>query len=209
MNLIIPQSTTYLKGKGLGSFKEDYSMMTLELPVIVSYRIPITNKSHVRVNVGPVLDFGLSSKLNLSGRTNSETLGCYKIINGMMTNERYDNSNYKHHNNYEGSFDLYSDKATMNSTDSYSGEPIEQATDQLETSPLKRVNLGLRFGAGYEYMGISFSIHYQYILTNMANGKFWDSNRWMIMGHGDEYHMTGYSQRNNMLMLTLGYTFRY
>ena len=210
MNLIIPQTTTYyLKGTGLCSFQEDYSLMTLDLPIVASYRIPLTNKSHLRVNAGPVFDFGLSSKLNLNGRTNSETLDCYKVINGIMTNERYDNSTYKSHRNYEGSFDLYSDNAKLTTIDSYSGQQTPQESYQMETSPLNKMNFGLRFGVGYEHMGISFSIHYQYMLTNLANDKFWDSNRWMIFEHSDEYHMTGYSQRNNMLMLPLGYTFRY
>lgn len=209
MNLIIPESTTYLKGSGLGSFKEDYSMMMLDLPILASYRIPITNKSHLRINMGPVFDFGMTSKLNLSGRTNSENLFRYRIINGHMTNERADNSTVKSHRNYEGSFNLFSDKAEISIIDSFSGTKLEPVKSEMHANPLNRFNIGLRFGVGYEFMGISFSLHYQYMLTNMANDKFWDGSRWTILHHADEYHMTGYSQRNNMLMLTLGYTFRY
>ena len=210
MDLIIPQTSNYyFKGKGLASFKEEYTMMTLDIPVLVSYRIPVTKKSHIRVNAGPVLDFGLSSKLDLSGRTNSENLYSYKIINGNKTNERYDNSTYKSHINYSGSFDLFSDKADLARTSSYGSGQDTDSEDKMDASPLNRINLGLRFGVGYEYMGISLSLHYQFMVTNMANKNYWEGNRWTVLQSPDEYHMTGYSQRNNLLLITLGYTFRY
>ena len=210
MDLIIPQTSNYyLKGKGLASFKEEYTMMTLDIPVLASYRIPVTKKSHIRVNAGPVLDFGLSSKLDLSGRTNSENLYSYKIINGNKTNQRYDNSTYKSHINYSGSFDLFSDKADLTRTSSYGSGQDTDSEDKMDASPLNRINLGLRFGVGYEYMGISLSLHYQFMVTNMANKNYWEGNRWTVLQSPDEYHMTGYSQRNNLLLITLGYTFRY
>ncbi len=209
MKLELPQTTNYyLKGDGLGSFKEDYTMMTLDIPVLASYRIPITKKSHIRVNAGPVFDLGLSSKLDLSGRINSETLYRYKIINGNKTNQRYDNSSYKTHLNYSGTFNLFSDEAKLTRTSSYNGDDAK-SNDKMDASPMNRINFGLRFGVGYEYMGISLSLHYQYMITNTANKNFWEGNRWSILQSHDEYHMTGYSQRNNLLLVTLGYTFRY
>lgn len=210
MNLILPgdNNNSYLKGKGLGSFKEEYTIMTLDIPVLASYRIPVTKKSHIRIDAGPVICFGLSSKLDLSGRTNSEQMFMYKIINGDMTNEPYDNNTYKSHLNYSGSFDLYSDEANRTRTSSYNSQKTS-SNDKMDAAPLNRINLGLRFGVGYEYMGISLSLHYQWMVTNMANHNFWDGNRWTILESNDEYHMTGYSQRDNLLMVTLGYTFRY
>ncbi len=209
MKLTFPISSKYyLKGDGFGSFKEDYTMMTLDIPILASYRIPITKKSHFRINAGPVLSFGLSSKLNISGRTNSETMYHYKIVNGNKTNELYDRGTYKSHINYIGSFDMYSDKADLTRTSSYGGESTD-SQDKMDASPLNRVNFGLRFGVGYEYMGISLSVHYQWMVTNMANKNYWDGNRWTILQSNDEYRMTGYTQRNNLLMVTLGYTLRY
>ena len=210
MFLIIPQTSKYyLSGDGFGSFKEDYAMMTLDIPVLASYRIPLTKKSHLRINAGPVLDFGLSAKLDLSGRTNSEALRSYRIINGNMTDERYDNGIYKSHVNYTGSFNLYSKEAELTRKNSYdSGEPTK-SDDRMAASPYKRINLGLRFGIGYEYMGISLSVHYQWMVTNLADRNFWEGNRWMILQSPDEYRMTGYSQRNNLLSASVGYTFRY
>lgn len=210
MNLLFTLSNTYYtKGEGFGSFKEDYSMMTFDIPLLASYRIPVTKKSHIQINAGPVMSFGLSSKLDMSGRTNSETMRYYKIVNGKLTNELYDNNVYKSHKNYVGTFDMYSDKADLTTNSSYDNDRGYDTHDKMDAAPLNRFNFGLRFGAGYEYMGINLSLHYQWMVTNSANRNFWDGNRWTIFQSNDEYHMTGYSQRNNLLMVTIGYTFRY
>jgi len=210
MNLTLPRTTkSYLKGAGLGSFKEEYTMMTLDIPVLASYRIPVTKKSHIRIDAGPVLSVGLSSRLDLSGRTNSDKMYAYRIVNGQKTDTRYDYAIYMSHLNYEGSFNMYSDEAKLTRTTSYGTGDSTDSTDKMDASPLNRLNFGLRFGAGYEYMGISLSVHYQWMVTNMANRNYWDGNRWTILQSPDEYRMTGYSQRNNLLLVTLGYTFRY
>lgn len=207
--LTIPYNRSVLKGSGLLSFKEDYTMMTLSIPVMVSYRIPITKRSHIRVNAGPVVDFGLSSKLNISGRTYSDNMKEYPIYNGQISSTPVNNSTSSHHMNYTGSCNLYSDKASTTIDTAFSsGIPLSYDAD-LDASPYNRINFGLRFGAGYEYMGISLSIHYQWMVTNMANKTFWESNRWDVLRSHDEYHMTGYAQHNNLLLVTLGYTFRY
>lgn len=184
-------------------------MMTLDVPILVSYRIPVTNKSHIRVNAGPVLSLGLSSNLDLSGRINSGNLYCYKIINGVKTNERYDYNSYRSHINYTGSFNLFSHEATLTESSSYDDSLEVGFTDIMEANPFNRINFGLRFGVGYEYMGISLSVHYQWMVTNTANKNFWEGNRWTILQSHDEYRMRGYSQRNNLLLVSLGYTFRY
>lgn len=210
MNLSFPQTTSYyLKGKGYGSFKEDYTMMSLDIPVMASYRIPVTNKSHLQINAGPVLSLGMSSKLDLTGRTNSEKMYRYKIINGFLTNDRYDNATYKSHINYAGEFNMFSDEAELKRFSSYGNNNQDITKDKMDSAPLNRFNFGLRLGLGYEYMGISLSIHYQWMVTNTANRNFWDGNRWKVLQNTDEYHMTGYSQHNNQLMITVGYTFRY
>lgn len=104
---------------------------------------------------------------------------------------------------------MYSEKADLTRTSSYGNGEDSKSQDKMDASPLNRLNFGLRFGVGYEYMGISLSLYYQWMVTNTANKNYWDGNRWTILQSNDEYHMTGYSQRNNMLMVTVGYTFRY
>ena len=184
-------------------------MMELDIPVLVSYRIPITKKSHVRINVGPVLNIGLKSELSFSGKSNSEDLKAYKIINNIMTSQPYDNSNHAMHFNYSGNLNMYSDDVILKW---YTSDGVANSGGEdpykFASAPYNRINFGLRFGVGYEFMGISLNVSYQYMVTNMANRKFWDSDRWTIFNNSTQL-MTGYSQRNNLLMVTLGYTFRY
>lgn len=209
LDITIPSTKQYyLKGKMLSSYKEEYSMMELEIPVLVSYRVPLTKKSHVQINAGPVLSVGLKSELDFSGKSNAEDMKAYKIINGIMTSQRYDNANYSSHLNYSGNLNMYSDDTILKWYTSDGANGGNEDPYKFASAPYNRINFGLRFGVGYEYMGISLNVSYQYMVTNMANRKFWDSDRWTIFNNSTQL-MTGYSQRNNFLMVTLGYTFRY
>lgn len=198
----------YLRGDMQSNYKEKYSMMELDIPVLVSYRVPITKKSHLQINAGPVLNIGLKSELDFSGHSNSEEMKAYKLINGEMTNWPFDNRNHSSHINYTGKLDMYSDKTTWKLQTSDGPNGLVPQSHEFAAAPYNRINFGLRFGLGYEYMGISLNVSYQYMLTNMANRKFWDSDRWIVFSSSTKL-MTGYSQRNNLLLVTLGYTFRY
>lgn len=198
----------YLRGEMLSSYKEDYSMMELDIPVLVSYRIPITRKSHFQINAGPVLCLGLKSELDFSGKSNSEDMKAYKIINGTMTSQLYDNSSSASHLNYSGNLNMYADEVTLKWYTSDGANGGNEDPCKFASSPYNRINFGLRFGLGYEFMGISLNVSYQYMVTNMANRRFWDSDRWTIFNNSTQL-MTGYTQRNNLLTITIGYTFRY
>lgn len=198
----------YLKGEMLSSYKEEYSMMELDVPVLVSYRVPITKKSHFQINAGPVLCMGLKSELDFSGKSNSEAMKAYKLVNGSMTTQPYDNAVYSSHLNYSGKLDMYSDNVMLKLYTSDGANGGVEDPYKFASAPYNRINFGLRFGLGYEYMGISLNVSYQYMVTNMANRKYWDSDRWTIFNNSTQL-MTGYSQRNNLLMVTVGYTFRY
>lgn len=201
-------SLYYLKGDGTYNFKEEYEMINLDVPILASYRIPVTNKSHFQMNLGPVLSFGLKANLDFSGKTDSETLRAYKITNGQMTDNRYDDYLYSHHVNYIGSFDMYSKGATLETVSEQGVNLSTTEVSKFDASPFKMFNLGLRAGVAYEYMGISLGVSYQYMITNMANKKYWDGDRWMILKNAGSL-MTGYSQHNNLLQVTIGYAFRY
>lgn len=199
----------YLKGEGLASFKEDYTTATLDVPVLLSYRIPVTKKSNFQVNLGPVLSIGMSSNMKLTGNFNSERMYYYKIVNNQMTNDRYDNYSYSTRMNYDGKLNMYSGDTDLTTYTSFGQNETGETTDEkLSSSPYNRFNFGLRAGIGYEYMGISLNISYQYMITNMGNKTFWDGDRWKVFKNATDL-MTGYSQRNNLLLFTVGYTFRY
>ena len=210
MPITIPQASAlyYSKGTALYSYKEDYTNMTLDIPILASYRIPVTKKSHFQINIGPVLSVGMSSNLDFSGKSNSTDIKNYKIVNGKYTEERYDNCITSSHLNYDGKFDLYSKSADLRVMTSDGSNDETSTTEKFDSAPFNRFNFGLGFGVGYEYMGISLNISYKQMITNMANKKYWDGDRWKVFQHASDL-MTGYSQRNNMLMVTVGYTFRY
>lgn len=210
MPITLPQASAlfYSKGTALYSYKENYTNMTLDIPILASYRIPITKKSHFQINLGPVLSIGMSSNLDFSGKSNSTDIMNYKIVNGKYTEERYDNYIGSSHLNYDGKFDMFSKSAELRTMTSDGSNDYTTRTDKFDSAPFNRFNFGLRVGVGYEYMGISLNISYEQMITNMANKKYWDGDRWKVFQHASDL-MTGYSQRNNMLMVTVGYTFRY
>lgn len=206
---VIPSTALYyLRGDALANFKEEYSYTSLDIPVLASYRIPLTKKSHLQINAGPVLCIGLSSKMDFSGSCNSADLRAYRIVNGQMTDQRYDNRTYSSHLNYTGTFDMFSRQADLTWFTSDGANGGNDEPSHFDASPYTRINFGLRFGLGYEYMGISLNVSYQYMVSNMADRKYWDSDRWMVFNNATQL-MTGYSQHNNYLSVSVGYTFRY
>lgn len=150
----------------------------------------------------------MSSNLDFSGKSNSTDIMNYKIVNGRYTEERYDNYIGSSHLNYDGKFDMFSKSAELRTMTSDGSNDYTTRTDKFDSAPFNRFNFGLRVGVGYEYMGISLNISYEQMITNMASKKYWDGDRWKVFQHASDL-MTGYSQRNNMLMVTVGYTFRY
>ena len=199
-------ANSYIAGDSQSSFKEDYTVMSMELPVLASYRIPINRKSNLQINLGPVLDFGLSYNLDIAGSSNGDQLRKYQVVNGVAQPLP---GTYSSQLNYTGSFEMYGKSANL-VMDTSQG-PSHQGTSldyEFEDAPFRRFNVGARIGVGYEYMGINFTISYQYMLSSMADRAFWSGDRWPIFKNINGL-MKGYSQRNNYLLLTIGYTFRY
>ena len=200
----------YNRGKINDRYTEKYTMSSLEIPVLASYRFPVTATSHVQINLGPVLNYGLSAKLNLSGYSDGENMTAYKIVDGEFTDivdKQYIAK--PHHIKSVGEFDLYDSKVE------YSEIYVEQnnyASDEskyFDASPLKRINCGLRLGVTYEYSGIDFGVEYNWMITNMANKRYWDNERWAIFKLPSTEFMSDYKQKNHSILLKVGYTFRY
>lgn len=199
----------YLGGKTENKYKEEYTMNQLEVPILGSYRIATTRISHVQFNVGPVIYYGLSSKMKLGGNTDTETLRAYKYTNFEFTNQLFNNSTYSSHYAGSGEFDMYGKHYEHTETYTMGNNADITKSYDLEDSPLNRFNFGLRFGAAFEYAGISLGVEYNLMLTNMANKKFWESDRLTIFDQTPGTVMSGYKQRNSYLGVKLAYTFRY
>lgn len=199
----------YLKGSQQNNYKEDYSMDLLEIPILASYRLPITNISHIQINAGPVISYGLSSKMDLSGNWSSAGLKRYQIVNHQLT-DIYLGVSSPQSWSQKGEFDLYGKDASYIAT-STDGADIKgnKYPSDFDASPLKRLNFGAKLGVAYEYAGISLGIEYTLMFTNMAEKKYWEGERWKIFEQDAPINMTGYKQHNNYLQVKLGYTFRY
>lgn len=194
----------YQKGEVQNSYTEEYTHTMLEVPVLASYRFKVNNVSHIQLNMGPVLNFGLSAKLKLSGNSDSETMKAYSSVTDLLL----DNTNYLHHSAVNAEFNLFQPCVyweNMYTTGNDAAAPIH---DQFQQSPFNRVNCGLRFGVAYEWAGLSFGISYTQMLTNMANKNYWENERWTVLNVSD-VTMKGYKHRLNTLEFKLAYTLRY
>lgn len=194
----------YLRGDVQNSYKEDYTHTMIEVPILASYRFKTGNVSHVQLNLGPVLNFGLSAKMKLSGNTDCEIMRKYYT----STNQPVDNSNYLRHTAVNTEFNLYQPCVQWDEVYTTGNDADVPHHDEFQASPLKKFNCGLRLGAAYEWAGISFGLSYTYMLTNMANKNYWENERWTVLNNSD-VTMKGYKHRINTLEFKLGYTLRY
>lgn len=202
----------YFKGNAQNQYQESYTFNEIEIPVIASYRIPVTKISHLQINIGPTIRYGLSAKMKISGNTDVNKMGSYKIVNNQRTDIVY-SQGLTTSLNYSGSGELNLYKSRMKYSETYSDEFLTNGVIpkdcDLEDSPLKKLNFGARLGVSYEYAGISFGMEYNIMLSNAANEKYWNSERWRIFDKGADVLMSGYKQRNNYFSVKIGYTFRY
>ena len=209
-NVMVGSDTYYGKGKIQDSYQESYSLSSLEVPILASYRFPITKVSHVQLNVGPVINIGLLAKMKFSGTSDGENLKAYAMDRFGMTDNPIDGVElYPHHIQASGTMDLYKSEVFYTETHVEQNFATVDKSQEFEASPLKRVNVGLRFGVAYEHSGISIGVDYNLMLTNMANKRYWEGERWTVFDYPGSNLMSGYKQRNNYLQVRIGYTFRY
>lgn len=194
----------YMKGELQNSYKEDYTHTMIEVPILASYRFKVNNVSHVQLNLGPVLNFGLSSKMKLSGNSDSETMKIYNNV----THQPSNNSNYLHHTAVNTEFNLYQPCVYWEEMYTSGNDAPVPHHDIFQEAPFSKFNCGLRFGIAYEWAGLSFGLSYTQMLTNMANKNYWDNERWTVLNVSDT-SMKGYKHRLNTFEFKLAYTLRY
>lgn len=206
---ILQSSLYYLGGNTQNKYIEDYTLNQINVPLLASYRISTGRISHVQFNVGPVIYYGLSAKMKLSGNTDSESLRAYEYDNLQFTDKPYGNITASTHYAGSGELDLYGKSFDYFETYTIGNNHTLKKQYNLDSSPLNRLNFGLRVGAAFEYAGVGIGIEYNLMLTNMANEKFWESDRLKIFDQTPGIVMSGYKQRINSLDVKLTYTFRY
>ncbi len=190
-------------------YEENYSLNYLNIPVLASYRLPLTKdkRLNVQFNAGFNVGLGLSGKLNYSGYNTSEpdlnpnnySLDFYDYYNDEIV---YD---FIHrHTYYDGYVDLFSGNG------SYDYEYVSGSTGSENINcenPYKRLNLGLNFGFDVEFAGVNLGFSYILGLNNYANESFWKSKRAQITEYAGN-GVTNYKQRTNSFNITLGYKLR-
>ena len=203
--LTIPyNSYQYLKGEVQNSYTEEYSHTMIEVPILASYRFPINDISHVQLNLGPVLNFGLSSKMVFSGNSDSQSMHMFN----RFTNTQVGISNIPHQTAVSSEFNIYQPCVAWDETYTTGNNGTISHHDTFTDSPIHRFNWGLRAGAAYEIAGLSFGLYYTMMLSNMANDGYWENKRWTVLNESDHV-MGGYKHRIHTLEFKLAYTLRY
>lgn len=199
----------YTKGVLEHDYKEEYSFNTLEIPVLLSYRVAVTDLSHFQFNLGPSINYGVSAKMRISGAYDGAQINEYRFVNNHKTDLLYSNATYSVHFSGKGEFDLYDSFVEYSETNEVGFNVENEFVSRTDDAPYKRLSFGAKCGITYEYKGISVAVEYSQMLTNIASKKFWDSDRWMIFNHNAGSLMYGYKQYNNSITVKMGYTFRY
>lgn len=201
-------SSAYI-GKNDYSFKENYTMHNLEIPVMASYRFVLTRTSSLHINAGPYVSYGLSAKMKFTGSTDTNGNIYVRVGQGIIETPV---GTFNQNDIYGSNFDLYKKTMTVQKT-SQSGAALgfSNILDyQFDKSPLKRFNYGLRFGLTYELKGFQIGANYNLMLSNMANKEFWNSTRIPVLnGMIGNNTMSGYKQHINSIEVKLGYILRY
>ncbi len=179
--------------------KESYKQSFLEVPIYVSYRFPVTKRSNIQLGVGPVVSYGLSSKMKFANEL------MYSGLDNVTTNSQVIN-----YIEYMGDMDLYSKSINYSQNYSYVnvGDVIEKKNLNYTASPLKRLNFSVGAYLAYEIHGISLSVHYRYMVNNMADNSFWEGSR-INIHNSPNTSMPEYKLRHNFLQFKIGYTLRY
>ena len=206
----LPAMSRAYYGDMTTNFKEDYTMTSIEVPLLASYRIVLTKTGSLHLNIGPYFSYGLSAKMKLSG--SEETSGNVYSMLGNKVQFDKPVGTFIETSHYSADMDMYSKNlGFVKTVESGASMGFENKEDyDFEDSPFKRFNYGLRIGATYELRGFQLGIAYNLQLSNMANDKFWESSRVPVFnGNVGENNMSGYKHRVHSLEIKLGYMLRY
>lgn len=205
---IVSQTESYYQIGTLNyNFKESYKMHLIEVPLMMSYRFVLSKYGSFHINAGGYANYGLSSKLKLSG--SSEANGSlYPRIGDFYIKEP--EGDFSKSMMYEADIDLYKKIHSYTAIGKSGDMGLENQFSFVSSkSPLKRFNYGLKFGATYELQGFQFSATYNLMLSNMANEDYFDGTRIPILLETGQNNMKGYKQKINSLEIKIGYVLRY
>lgn len=205
------RAITYFKGEGIMSYNESYKIKQLEMPLLASYRLVIDRNSSIHFDLGPYVNFGLSARLNLTGSTDADNLALYKIVNNIYTNESTGAYTTRHYI-INAEVDMYNTTGEYTKTFTNTSDRNITMAYELPAAPYNRINYGLQLGVAYELAGFNVGVSYKQQLSNMANNRYWSTDRIGFMYKAvnpGSTNMAGYKQRTGSISLSLAYIFRY
>lgn len=193
------------------SFTESYTMSTIEIPIMASYRFVLSKTGSLHINAGPYLSYGISSKMKFTGT--SDTQGNIYVKVGQDIYHDQPVGTFNENNAYDSEFDLYGktmDLHYMANSGSSGGGLDKKMSYDFNDSPLKRMNYGLKLGVTYEIKGVQVGVNYNLMLSNMANKSYWEGTRVPVFnGQQGNNAMSGYKQRISSIEVKIGYVLRY
>lgn len=210
-DFIYGSTTRYIYiGDMTNSYKEKYTLHSLELPLLASYRFVLSRTGSIQLNLGPFVRYDFSSNLNLSGSSVATGNKYSRIGTYIDYDDIAEPFNDVSHINSD--FDLFSDSFSFTKVSENGGDLGSETTESYKRndSPYKRFNYGLKLEAVYEVKGFQFGVGYNLQLSNMGQDGFWESSRIPIFnGQVGENNMSGYKHKIHSLAIKLGYIFRY
>lgn len=208
-NVVVSADEDYVyKGDVINNYEENYTLQTIEVPLMFSYRFVLTRVSSLHLNLGPYVSYGLSAKMKTAGSSSAK--GDIYSRWGLTTSPNPGGAFSTINTHMNADFDLYS-KDFEFSTIYEGGAGLEVAEKYIkEDSPYKKFNYGLKAGITFEMRGFQLSANYSFQLSNMANKNFWEGTRIPIInGLTGDTNMSGYKHRIHALEIKLGYVLRY
>lgn len=188
------------------NFKENYTMHSIEIPLLLSYRFVLSKTGSLHINVGGYVTYGFSAKLKLAGSIDTPIRQFKREGNSLgqlIRDDLYMNSIV------EANINMYKKQHML--TETYKAGDMGNSDDYIYNAgtPFKHLNYGLKAGITYEIKGMQLGINYKLMLSNMANAKFWESSRIPALLSKGDNNMSGYKFKINTLEIKLGYILRY
>ena len=196
-------NVSYVKGVSKNSYKESYAFDIIDVPILASYRFVFDRSSCIHLDFGVYISYGINAKMDLSGTTDANMLTKYKIENGHYTNEKLSNGRYTQHFQSSASVDLYGKTAKIVERHTSGTDVSFSKNIDFKAQPFKRENFGLLLGVAYEYAGFCLGLKYRRDVTNMANEKYWKSERLKVLNatNNSNLNISGYRQHLGCLYL--------
>lgn len=188
------------------NFKENYTMHSIEIPLLLSYRFVLSKTGSLHINAGGYVTYGFSTKLKLAGSIDTPIRQFKREGNSqgqLIDDDLYMNSIV------EANINMYKKQHML--TETYKAGDMGNSDDYIYNAgtPFKHLNYGLKAGITYEIKGMQLGINYKLMLSNMANANFWESSRIPALLSKGANNMSGYKFKINTLEIKLGYILRY